>query len=41
MEKTPKSKKINLKVIVYSVIALGFPVLTFLVDWMFISGLLL
>ncbi len=31
-------KKINIKVIIYSIIALGFMVLTFLVDWMFIIG---
>ncbi len=28
----------NWKVVVYSIIALGFLVLTFLVDWMFIIG---
>ena len=28
----------NIKVIIYSVIALGFLALTFLVDWMFIIG---
>jgi len=34
-----KSKnKINVKVVIYSIIALGFMVLTFLVDWMFIIG---
>ena len=34
-----KSKnKINIKVIIYSIIALGFVALTFLVDWMFIIG---
>ena len=34
-----KSKnKINIKVIIYSIIAIGFLVLTFLVDWMFIIG---
>ena len=32
------TKKINKKVIVYSVIALGFLALTFLVDWLFIIG---
>jgi len=31
-------KKPNLKVIIYSLIALGFVALTFLVDWMFIIG---
>ena len=36
--KTRKSKKINVKVIVYSIIALGFLALTFLIDWMFIMG---
>ena len=29
---------INLKVVLYSIIALGFLVLTFLVDWIFIIG---
>ena len=33
-----KSKKINVKVLVYSIIALGFLALTFLVNWMFIIG---
>jgi len=34
-----KSKnKINTKVIIYSIIALGFIALTFLVDWIFIIG---
>jgi len=28
----------NPKVVVYSIIALGFLVLTFLVDWLFIIG---
>ena len=28
----------NLKVVVYSIIALGFLALTFLVDWIFIIG---
>tara|TARA_Y100000310_G_scaffold345263_1_gene463201 strand:- start:2521 stop:2673 length:153 start_codon:yes stop_codon:yes gene_type:complete len=32
------SKKPNIKVIIYSIIALGFLALTFLVDWMFIIG---
>ncbi|MBI2043993.1 hypothetical protein HYT24_01370 [Candidatus Pacearchaeota archaeon] len=31
-------KKINWKVVIYSVIALGFLVLTFTVDWIFIIG---
>ncbi|MBU1136152.1 MAG: hypothetical protein KJ559_01440 [Nanoarchaeota archaeon] len=31
-------KKINIKVIVFSLIALGFLALSFLVDWMFIIG---
>jgi len=31
-------KKINVKVVIYSIIALGFMALTFLVDWMFIIG---
>lgn len=35
-----KSRKINVKVIVYSFIALGFVVLTVLVDWVFIAGAL-
>jgi len=29
---------INIKVVIFSVIALGFLALTFLVDWMFIIG---
>ena len=28
----------NLKVVIYSILALGFLVLTFLVDWIFIIG---
>ncbi len=32
--------KVNIKVVVYSLIALGFLVLTFLVDWIFILGAL-
>jgi len=32
------SKKSNIKVIIYSLIAFGFMVLTFLVDWLFIIG---
>ncbi|MFH1308105.1 MAG: hypothetical protein ABIH72_04590 [archaeon] len=35
-----KKKKINYKVIVYSLIALGFLALTYLVDWLFIIGAL-
>ena len=31
-------KKPNIKVIIYSLIALGFMALTFLVDWIFIIG---
>ncbi len=31
-------RKPNIKVIMYSIIALGFLALTFLVDWMFIIG---
>lgn len=31
-------RKINWKVVIYSIIALGFLVLTFLVDWLFIIG---
>ena len=30
--------KINIKVVIYSIIALGFMALTFLVDWIFIIG---
>tara|TARA_Y100000310_G_scaffold69026_1_gene64401 strand:+ start:19635 stop:19781 length:147 start_codon:yes stop_codon:yes gene_type:complete len=30
--------KPNIKVIIYSIIALGFLALTFLVDWLFIIG---
>ena len=30
--------KFNLKVVIYSIIALGFMILTFLVDWIFIVG---
>jgi len=33
-----KNKKINIKVIIYSLIAFGFLALTFLVNWMFIIG---
>ena len=31
-------KGINIKVIIYSIIAFGFVALTFLVDWAFIIG---
>jgi hypothetical protein len=30
--------KVNIKVIIFSLIALGFLALTFLVDWLFIIG---
>jgi len=32
------NKKVNWKVVILSLIALGFIALTFLVDWMFIIG---
>jgi len=32
------NKKLSIRVIIYSLIALGFVALTFLVDWMFIIG---
>jgi len=35
------NKKVNKKVIAYSLIALGFMALTFLVNWMFIIGAVL
>ena len=38
LEINKKPKKVNIKVVIYSVIALGFLALTFLVDWMFIAG---
>jgi len=38
---TKKRKNINFKVIIYSIIGLGFLALTFLVDWLFIIGALL
>jgi len=38
MKKQAKNKKPNIKVIIYSLIALGFVALTFLVDWLFIIG---
>ena len=31
-------RKYNLKVVIYSILALGFLALTFLVDWLFIIG---
>lgn len=31
-------RKINYKVIIYSIIALGFLFLTYFVDWIFIAG---
>ncbi len=33
-----KNKKVNWKVVILSLIALGFIALTFLVDWIFIIG---
>lgn len=33
-----QKRKYNLKVVIYSITALGFLVLTFLVDWIFIVG---
>ena len=33
-----KKRKINKKIITYSIIAIGFLILTFLVDWIFIIG---
>jgi hypothetical protein len=33
-----KKRKINWKVVIYSIIALGFLALSFLVDWLFIIG---
>tara|TARA_Y100000310_G_C20574114_1_gene759607 strand:- start:168 stop:326 length:159 start_codon:yes stop_codon:yes gene_type:complete len=37
MKNKHKSKP-NIKVIIYSILALGFVALTFLVDWLFIIG---
>ena len=37
-ENEMKKQKLNLKVILYSLIALGFVALTFLIDWLFIIG---
>jgi hypothetical protein len=36
-----KNKKPNIKIIIYSIVALGFIALTFLVDWLFIIGALI
>jgi hypothetical protein len=36
--KSKSKNKINVKVIIYSLIAIGFIALTFLVDWIFIVG---
>jgi len=33
-----KKSKVNVRVIIYSLIALGFIALMFLVDWLFIIG---
>ena len=33
-----QKRKYNLKVVIYSILALGFLTLTFLVDWIFIVG---
>ncbi len=33
-----KSKKINWRIIIYSLIAFGFLALTYFVDWVFIIG---
>ncbi len=33
-----KKRKMNFKVIIFSVLAIGFLVLTFAVNWMFIIG---
>lgn len=38
MKKTKVESKVNYRVIIYSLIAFGFLVLTFLVDWLFIIG---
>ena len=39
MKKQNKNKrKPNIKIIIYSIIGLGFIALTFLVDWLFILG---
>ena len=36
--KSKKTKKINWKIIIYSLIGLGFLGLTYFVDWIFIVG---
>jgi len=33
-----KKRKFNLRIVIYSLIALGFIYLTFAVDWLFIIG---
>ena len=33
-----KKRKINIKIVIFSILALGFLVLTFLVNWFFIIG---
>ena len=33
-----RKRKINFKIIIFSVLALGFLALTYLVDWLFIIG---
>lgn len=33
-----KKRKTNLKVVIFSIIAIGFLVLTFTINWMFIIG---
>ena len=38
MLRKKQKNKPNIKVIIYSILALGFVTLTFLVDWMFIIG---
>jgi hypothetical protein len=41
MKAKSKNNKINLKVIIYSFIALGCIALSFLVDWIFMAGAVL
>jgi hypothetical protein len=36
--KTKTKRKPNIRVIIYSLLALGFLYLTYTVDWMFIAG---
>ncbi|MFA7707384.1 MAG: hypothetical protein WCX73_00370 [Candidatus Pacearchaeota archaeon] len=36
--KQKSSKKFNWKVVIYSLIALGFLALSFIVDWIFVIG---